>query len=199
METFLGAGLPPRTLWRNLESSVTQSTDRLNSFFTSSSGSHRPPVSPSVGNFQPNPGDGFSFSNTNMSKVLKSILGIGSDSVGLDEIPLKFLKLFIHVVLPFITYIFNSAITSGTFPAAWKVSRVVPIAKIFDPLEPNDYRPVSILPALSKALEIVMRDQIVAYIESTRALNPFQSSFRSGHSTVTALLNITDDIYRLLD
>jgi hypothetical protein len=141
-----------------------------------------------MGHFRLNPGDEFSFANTNTSEVLNSILGIGSNSVGLDEIPLKFLKLFIHVVLPFITHIFNTAITSGTFPAAWKVSRVVPIAKISDPLEPKDYRPVSILPALSKALKIVMRDQIVVYIESTRPLNPFQFGFRFGHSTITGLL-----------
>jgi hypothetical protein len=79
------------------------------------------------------------------------------------------------------------------------VSRVVPVAKISDLFEPKDLRPVSILPALSKAHEIVMRDHIVVNIESVRALNPFQSGFRSGHSTVNALLNILDDIYRLLD
>jgi hypothetical protein len=132
METCLGAGLLSRTLWRNLESvglhggdrsSVTESPDRLNSFFKSSSGLHRPPVSPSMGNFRINPGNGLSFANTIMSEVLNSILGIGSDSVGLDEISLKFLKLFIHVLLPFITHIFNTAIA-----------------------------PISILSALSKAL-----------------------------------------------
>jgi hypothetical protein len=108
METFLGTGLPSGTLWKNLESvglhggyrsSVTQSPDRLHSFSRLV-----------VGNFRPNPGDGFSFAKTNMSEVLNSILGIGSDSVGLGKIPLKFLKLYIHVVLPFITHIFNTAI-----------------------------------------------------------------------------------------
>jgi hypothetical protein len=80
------------------------------------------------------------------------------------------------------------------------VSRVVSIAKISDPLEPKDYRPVSILSALSKALEIVMRDQIVVYIESARALSPLQSGFRLvGYSTVTTLLIIIDDIYMMLD
>jgi hypothetical protein len=43
-----------------------------------------------MGNFRLNPGNGFSFANTNVSEVLTSILGIGSDLVGLDEIPLKF-------------------------------------------------------------------------------------------------------------
>jgi hypothetical protein len=64
-----------------------------------------------------------------VSEVLNSILGIGLDSVGLDEIPLKCLKLFINVVLPFITHIFNTDITSGTFPVARKVSKVVSFAK----------------------------------------------------------------------
>jgi hypothetical protein len=52
---------------------------------------------------------------------------------------------------------------------------------------------------MSKALEILMRDQIVCFLESVDALDVFQSGFRSGHSTVTTLLNITDDIYGYLD
>jgi hypothetical protein len=77
-----------------------------------------------------------------MSEVLNSTLEIVSYSVGLDEIPLKFSKLLIHVVLPFITHIFNTTITSVKISVAMKVYRVVPIAKILDPLEPKDYRPV---------------------------------------------------------
>jgi hypothetical protein len=60
-------------------------------------------------------------------------------------------------------------------------------------------RPISILPALSKALEILMRDQIVCFLETVGALDVFQSGFRSGHSTVTALLNITDNVHGYLD
>jgi hypothetical protein len=71
--------------------------------------------------------------------------------------------------------------------------------KIPDPLESAHLRPISILPALSKALEILMRDQMVCFLKSVGALDVFQSGFRSGHSTVTALLNITDDIHGYLD
>jgi hypothetical protein len=96
-------------------------------------------------------------------------IGLNSvDSVGLEEIPLNFLKLFIHDVLPFITHIFNTVITSGKFFVAWKLSRVVPIAKISDILDPKDYRRVSTLPVLSKALKIVMY---------SRALSHFQPGF----------------------
>jgi hypothetical protein len=103
------------------------------------------------------------------------------------------------LILPHITHIFNTSIFSSTFPTAWKVSKVIPIAKISDPLEPKDYRPISILPALSKALEMVMRDQIVGFLDCARALDRFQSGFRKCHSTVTALLGVSDDIYRMLD
>jgi hypothetical protein len=76
---------------------------------------------------------------------------------------------------------------------------VIPVAKISNPLEPKDYRPISILPALSKALEMVMRYQIVSFLDCARALDRFQSGFRKCHSTVTALLGVSADIYRMLE
>jgi Reverse transcriptase (RNA-dependent DNA polymerase) len=63
-----------------------------------------------------------------------------------------------------------------------------------DPCRLKDFRPISILPELSKALEKVMQDQIVLLCYERGLLNRFQSGFRSGHSTNTALLKITDDI-----
>jgi hypothetical protein len=84
---------------------------------------------------------------------------------------------------------------NGSFLAEWRISKIIPVAKISDPLEPNkDYRTISILHSLSKALELVMHDQIVDCIKSHNLLSPYQSGFHAGHSTVTALLNITDDI-----
>jgi hypothetical protein len=38
------------------------------------------------------------------------------------------------------------------------VSKIVPAAKVKDPCWLKDYRPISILPALSKALEKIMKD-----------------------------------------
>jgi hypothetical protein len=63
-----------------------------------------------------------------------------------------------------------------------------------DPGEFKDYRPISILAALSKALELVMRDQIVSFCDERGLISEFQSDFRPGHSTTTALLKVTDDI-----
>jgi hypothetical protein len=65
-------------------------------------------------------------------------------------------------------------ITSKNFPNAWKCSKVVPVAKVKDPGWLKDYRPISIQPALSKALENIMKDQIVAFCNEKGLLNRFQ-------------------------
>jgi Reverse transcriptase (RNA-dependent DNA polymerase)/Endonuclease-reverse transcriptase len=218
MSRFLDPSLPSRTLYRNLDTigirdendSVNNlCPDRLNAYFSGVAGavtsahgdsddSSGPVLAPhlnSVGGSDAS----FAFSNVTPRDVFNAINGIKSNSTGLDGIHLRFIKIFIYLILPHITHIFNTAISSATFPAAWKVSKVIPIPKISDPLEPRDYRPISILPALSKALEMVMRDQIVDFLDSNRALNQLQSGFRRGRSTVTALIRISDDVYRMLD
>jgi Reverse transcriptase (RNA-dependent DNA polymerase) len=75
----------------------------------------------------------------------------------------------------------------------------VSVAKIKDPSRLKDYRPISILLVLSKALENIMKDQIMLFCNERGLLNRFQSGFRPGHSTTTALLKITDDISMELD
>ena len=65
-------------------------------------------------------------------------------------------------------------------------------------LSPN-YRPISLLPILSKTLERVVRKQLVQHLTDNHLLYPLQSGFRSGHSTTTALLHCTNDWYTALD
>jgi Reverse transcriptase (RNA-dependent DNA polymerase) len=106
---------------------------------------------------------------------------VKSNAVGLDGIPLKFLKLILPGIISPVAHIFNK-------------TKIVPVAKVKDPCWLKDYRPISILPALSKALEKIMKDQIVLFCNERGLLNRYQSGFRSGQSTTTALLKITDDI-----
>jgi Reverse transcriptase (RNA-dependent DNA polymerase) len=83
---------------------------------------------------------------------------------------------------------------------AWIISnKKKSVAKIKDPSRLNHYRSISILPALSKALEKIMNDQIVALCDVIRLLNRFQYGLRSGHSTITALLKVTNDIAKDLN
>jgi hypothetical protein len=94
----------------------------------------------------------------------------------------------------FSSHIFNTILTTSKFPMAWKISKIVPIAKKNEPVTLSDYRPISILPALSKAMEVIVNRQINGYIENNGLLCRFQSGFRSNHSTCSALLKITNDL-----
>jgi hypothetical protein len=93
---------------------------------------------------------------------------------------------------------FNTVLTCSIFPEGWKMSKILPVPKIPNP---GDYRPNGVLPlpALSKALGVVMRDQMIQFIDGNRLFSPYQSGFRSDHSTVTALLKTTNDIQRDCD
>jgi hypothetical protein len=81
----------------------------------------------------------------------------------------------------------------------WKSAEVLPLQKTTSPASPADFRPISILPALSKCLERVAHHQLSKFILNNNLLSIFQSGFRPLHSTATALLKITDDIRLAMD
>ena len=78
------------------------------------------------------------------------------------------------------------------------MGRVSPIPKIDNPTDESHFRPVSILPVMSKVAEKLVAQQIVDYIEVNQPLKQTISGFRKGHSTTTVLLRIRDDIIRAM-
>ena len=76
----------------------------------------------------------------------------------------------------------------------WKSARIVPIGKIASPVEKGDFRPISILPALSKIFERLVANHVVNFIEATRLFSDTITRLRKDHSTGNALLKIRDDI-----
>jgi hypothetical protein len=117
-----------------------------------------------------------------------------SNATGLDGIPLVFIKLLFALNLLVLTELFNYIFTSSTFPFVWEISSVASIPKVHSPTEKSDYRPISILPALAKAFEIVMYEQMVNYVGRNGLISSFQSGFGPGHSTATAVARVSDDI-----
>ena len=92
------------------------------------------------------------------------------------------------------THIINHCIATSTVPTDWKVSRVCPVPKVNNPTSISEYRPISILPILSKVFERVIFQQITEHIEASFIYDSKQSGFRKGHSTSTVLLKLKDDI-----
>ena len=64
---------------------------------------------------------------------------------------------------------------------------------------PNNYRPISIIPAVSKFFEKVIFDQLYAYLNDNNLLSQCQSGFQSLYSTLTALLEATNDRWVKVD
>lgn len=145
------------------------------------------------------PDDEFVFSNVDEIIVYQAIQSIKSNAVGSDEIPIKFIKLLLPVILPILTHVLNFSLTSSCFPASWKIAHILPIPKTNSPKDISDFRPISILTALSKVLERIMSNQIMEFIRSKELLHDKQSGFRSNRSTTTALALVAQEIYEDLD
>jgi len=88
---------------------------------------------------------------------------------------------------------------TGLFPSQWKIAKVFPLYKKDDRTEAQNYRPISVLPAISKIFERAVYDQLYCYLNSNGLLSKNQSGFRSLHSTLTALLHLTNDWYLNID
>ena len=124
-----------------------------------------------------------------------------SKSAGFDNIDTKVLKLIKEEITPAITHIVNLSIKSSVFPSLWKHSKVIPLFKpgAKDHLSPKSYRPVAILPVVSKVLERVVFLQIVEYMDTNALFHPNHHGFRSLHSTSTAMLQMYDSWVEALD
>ena len=80
--------------------------------------------------------------------------------------------------------------SNNEFPDQLKLADVTPIYKKDDPNKSKNYRPVSVLPVVSKVFEKVMDDQISQYINSF--LTPYLCGYRKGFSTQQALLSLIE-------
>ena len=141
----------------------------------------------------------FNFREVSEADVTKVAKSIKSNACGVDEISARYLIMSIDVIAPIITHIINCSFKYRRFPDRWKHALIKPIPKNDDPSSPSDYRPISLLPAISKIIEKIACFQMCEFFKGDNDLDKLQSAYKKFHSTNTALLNITDDIYQSLD
>lgn len=141
----------------------------------------------------------FTFHVVDTSVIVRCINSIKSMATGSDGISSNMIKLVSGPLLNHITHIVNSCILSSQFPASWKQAKVIPIPKVANPTEISQLRPISILPTLSKVLERVLQEQLAEYVFDNKIIPACQSGFRPDHSTATALVHITDELFRSID
>ncbi len=106
-----------------------------------------------------------------------------TNSVRSDGITLRFLRVALSIILPFLTCIITTSIATCVFPATSNHALVVPLDKIGDRDCINNYRPVSILPIMSKVLEKIVTKQLSHFLESNKLFSNTQHGFRCRLST----------------
>jgi len=122
-----------------------------------------------------------------------------SNSCGFDGISSNLLKKIIGSIVTPLVHLFNISISTGTVPSHLKVAKVIPIFKSGDKYSFNNYRPISVLPAISKILEKLVYKRIYDFINKHNILTPDQFGFRPKHSTYMAINKLYNQISTSLD
>ena len=134
------------------------------------------------------------FQPVTVSQISHLLHGLsGNEATGIDKISFKIIKLAAPVISDSLTLICNQAITLSSFPDEWKIARVVPLYKNGQRNIPENYRPISVLPAISKIMEQILHDQLYNYLTIFDLFSDTQFGFRKFHSTASALLDCTNN------
>ena len=120
-------------------------------------------------------------------------------SSGADGISAVMLKRTAHAIAPSLTTLFNLSLKTGVFPRDWKLARVVPIPKIGAKSNPANYRPISLLPIVSKVLERHVSNIMKNHLTDHSPLSAQQWGFTAKKSTTSALLSFTHNCLESLD
>ena len=118
---------------------------------------------------------------------------------GPDKISPRILKEAKKELVKPLSILFNKSLSTRKVPDDWKLANVTPIFKKGDKSQTRNYRPISLTSVVGKLMETVLRDKVVAFLESNNIINESQHGFRNKRSCLTNLLDFFHDIYNLYD
>jgi len=123
-----------------------------------------------------------------------------TNATGDDGIALRYIKDSLLVTSSYITIMINTSIVTGIVPKSWKHAVVsLKYKNKGNKSDPSNFRPISLLPVLSKILEKVIAMQLTLHMEQSNKISPSQFAYRRHRSTENALINITDKLYQSID
>lgn len=141
----------------------------------------------------------FQLSTVDSDTILKKIDNLKSkSSYGRDYISNTLLKKIKTELCEPIKLLINQSFELNKFPDLLKISKVSPILKKGDPTIIDNYRPISLLPAVSKVFESIIYEQVYEYFTTNKILYCSQYGFRSGHSTEQASIELVDRILNIM-
>ena len=142
----------------------------------------------------------FQFQQVDENDILNIINNLTpKTSSGIDNLSIKHIKVIKYELAKPLTLITNQVLSSGIFPDKLKIAKVIPIFKKGDDTDVNNYRPISLLPVISKIIEKVIYNQTYNYFDQNKILYAHQYGFRKQHSTELAVLELVDRTIYTLD
>ena len=135
-----------------------------------------------------------------LSDLISTIKALDvTKATGLDGLSAKILKTSVDIVAPSLLKIVNISLLQGRFPKSLKIAKINPIHKGGQKSDPSNYRPISVLPILSKVIEKHVTNHLFAYFNKYNILHKSQSGFRKNHSCNTALISLLDKWLKSID
>ena len=104
-----------------------------------------------------------------------------------------------NIISPSIAALINKSLTSSHFPNQLKLAKVFPIFKNGSKSDPSNYRPISVLPTISKIFEKHVNKHLLGYLNKYKLIHECQSGFRHNHSCQTALVKLIDEWMYCID
>ena len=140
----------------------------------------------------------FLFTNTTANNFKDEINKLDPRKAGIEnDIPVKILITTSDIVCTHLSQIYNSTKNENIYPQSLKLADVTPIHKKDALTSLKNYRPVSLIPIVSKLFERDMYSQILAYIETF--LSPYLFGYRQGYSTEQCLIVMLEKWKKALD
>ena len=102
-------------------------------------------------------------------------------------------KVIFYIAHPLV-FIFNLSLSTGLVPDKLKIAKIATVFKKDDPHKFDNYRPISILPSISKLLEKCIYNRLYSFCLNNKILTDSQYGFRKNHSTAHALIELQDKI-----
>ena len=143
-------------------------------------------------------GPSFSFSSIGFEQLKKEIQNLKAKKAStFNDIPVKILQECFDVCGEKLHTIIKNAFDTSSFPKQLKLADVTPVFKSGDKTNMKNYRPVSVLPSVSKVFERLMQNQIISHID--KHLSPYLCGYRKGYSAQNALLSLIEKWKTSLD
>lgn len=136
-------------------------------------------------------------STDEIARIIKNLKT--NTSSGLDGITTKCIKSLKNIIIQELTECVNKCLTLGTFPDSLKIAKVTPIYKSGNKSDPGNYRPISVLPVLSKIFEKVLYKRLKDHIDVLNLINDTQYGFRPKSNTLSATVDLVTNIKLNID